>query len=157
MGTTIVGKVIVSAKIENLFDIEEVFKGRITDDQVRRLEVDDAMVDTGATTLSLPKNRRAIVRVSTMPSGRLNAPSRLPATTFIGSTLKKSGSAQKASLEPSISPWRSTAAAGASRVAICTSGKSNFMAAAIFAAVTATRSGACPGIWAVSMTRYIRS
>ena len=55
METTIAGKVIVSAKIENLFDIEEVFKGRMTDDQVRRLEVDDAMVDTGATTLSLPK------------------------------------------------------------------------------------------------------
>jgi predicted aspartyl protease len=52
---TTVGKVIVSAKIENLFDIEEVFRGRITDEQVRRLEVDDAMVDTGATTLSLPK------------------------------------------------------------------------------------------------------
>ena len=55
METATVGKVIVSAKIENLFDIEEVFKGRITDEQVRRLEVDDAMVDTGATTLSLPK------------------------------------------------------------------------------------------------------
>ena len=34
METATVGKVIVSAKIENLFDIEEVFKGRITDDQV---------------------------------------------------------------------------------------------------------------------------
>ena len=55
METTAAGKVIVSAKIENLFDVEEVFRGRITDDQVRRLEVDDAMVDTGATTLSLPK------------------------------------------------------------------------------------------------------
>ena len=49
------GKVIVSAKIENLFDIEEVFEGQISDDQVRRLEVDDALVDTGATSLSLPK------------------------------------------------------------------------------------------------------
>jgi predicted aspartyl protease len=55
METATVGKVIVSAKIENLFDIEKVFEGKITDDQVRRLEVDDAMVDTGATTLSLPK------------------------------------------------------------------------------------------------------
>jgi predicted aspartyl protease len=55
METTTVDKVIVSAKIENLFDIEEVFKGRISDDQVRRLEVDDAMVDSGPTTLSLPK------------------------------------------------------------------------------------------------------
>ncbi len=55
METTTVGKVIVSARIENLFDIQDVFNGRITDDQVRRLEVEDAMVDTAATTLSLPK------------------------------------------------------------------------------------------------------
>jgi predicted aspartyl protease len=55
METATVGKVIVAAKIENLFDIEEVFKGRISEDQVRRLDVDDAMVDTGATSLSLPK------------------------------------------------------------------------------------------------------
>jgi predicted aspartyl protease len=55
METATVGKVIVSAKIENLFDIQKVFEGQISDDQVRRLEVDDAMVDTGATTLSLPK------------------------------------------------------------------------------------------------------
>jgi predicted aspartyl protease len=55
METATAGKVIVSAKIENLFDIEEVFKGQISEDRVRRLEVDDAMVDTGATSLSLPK------------------------------------------------------------------------------------------------------
>ena len=55
METTTLGKVIVSAKIENLFDIEKVFEGQINADQVRHLEVDDAMVDTGATSLSLPK------------------------------------------------------------------------------------------------------
>jgi len=54
METSTVGKVIVSARIENLFDIEEVFKGQISEDQVRRLEVDDAMVDTGATLVSMP-------------------------------------------------------------------------------------------------------
>jgi predicted aspartyl protease len=55
METATVGKVIVSATIENLFDIQKVFEGQISEDQVRRLEVDDAMFDTGATTLSLPK------------------------------------------------------------------------------------------------------
>jgi predicted aspartyl protease len=55
METTAVGKVIVSAKIENLFDIAKVFEQQISNEQVRHLEVDDAMVDTGATTLSLPK------------------------------------------------------------------------------------------------------
>jgi len=55
METSVVGKVIVSAKIENLFDIEKVFEGQITPDQIRCVEVDDALVDTGATGLSLPR------------------------------------------------------------------------------------------------------
>ena len=55
METATVGKVIVSAKIENIGDLEDVYKGRISLDQVRRLELDDALVDTGASTLSLPK------------------------------------------------------------------------------------------------------
>jgi predicted aspartyl protease len=55
METATVGKVIVSAKIENGFDIERVFHGEITPDQVRRIEVDDALVDTGASTISMPK------------------------------------------------------------------------------------------------------
>ena len=49
------GKVIVSAKIENIGDLEEVFKERISLDQVRRVELDDVLVDTGASTLSMPK------------------------------------------------------------------------------------------------------
>jgi predicted aspartyl protease len=55
METATVGKVIVSAKIESIFDLEQVFKGQISPDQVRTLELDDVLVDTGATTLSLPK------------------------------------------------------------------------------------------------------
>jgi predicted aspartyl protease len=70
METTTVGKVIVSAKVENLFDIEKVFEGQITDDQVRRLEVDDAMVDTGATSLSLPKRLIAELGLRQLRTGR---------------------------------------------------------------------------------------
>jgi predicted aspartyl protease len=55
METNTVGKVVVSAKIENLFDIERVFEGQIGLEQVRSIEVSDAMVGTGATNLSLPK------------------------------------------------------------------------------------------------------
>jgi predicted aspartyl protease len=55
METATVGKVIVSAKIENSGDLEDVYKGRISMDQVRRIEVDDALVDTGASTVSMPK------------------------------------------------------------------------------------------------------
>ena len=55
METDTLGKVIVSAKIENLGDLEDVFRGRISMDQVRRLELDDVLVDTGASTLAMPK------------------------------------------------------------------------------------------------------
>ncbi|MBI3409902.1 MAG: retropepsin-like domain-containing protein [Planctomycetes bacterium] len=49
------GKVLVSARIENLDDLFRVEKGAITADQVRRVEVADALVDTDATGLLLPK------------------------------------------------------------------------------------------------------
>jgi clan AA aspartic protease len=48
------GKVLVTAKIENLADLWDVEQGRLTPEQARRIEVTDALVDTGASTLSLP-------------------------------------------------------------------------------------------------------
>jgi len=56
METSVVGKVLVTAIIENLDDVLSVEKGQMTADQVRRAEISDALVDTGATTLSLPKH-----------------------------------------------------------------------------------------------------
>jgi predicted aspartyl protease len=55
METPTMGKVVVTAKIENLKDLYGVEQGLLPDDQVRRIEVPDAVVDTGATTLLLPK------------------------------------------------------------------------------------------------------
>lgn len=55
METETMGKVLVTAKIENLEDLYQVKRGLLPDDQVRRVEVIDAIVDTGATTLLLPK------------------------------------------------------------------------------------------------------
>lgn len=49
------GKVLVTAKIENLEDLFAVEKGQLKPEQVRCVEVTDALVDTGASTLSLPK------------------------------------------------------------------------------------------------------
>ena len=49
------GKVLVTAKIENLHDLFNVQQGLLKPEQVRCVEVTDALVDTGATTLSLPK------------------------------------------------------------------------------------------------------
>ena len=48
------GKVVVSAKIENLADANRFESGDISAGQVRSIDVDDALVDTGATFLSLP-------------------------------------------------------------------------------------------------------
>lgn len=49
------GKVLVKVKIENLVDVEHRERGILPADQVRSVEVTDALVDTGATTLLLPK------------------------------------------------------------------------------------------------------
>jgi clan AA aspartic protease len=55
METDTVGKVLVTAKIENLEDLFAVKQGRLKPDQVRTVEVTDALVDTGATGLMMPK------------------------------------------------------------------------------------------------------
>jgi predicted aspartyl protease len=49
------GKVFVGATIENLGDIEMRERGLLPPEQVRRVDVPDALVDTGASTLLLPK------------------------------------------------------------------------------------------------------
>ena len=55
METQTTGKVVVTAKIESLEDLYMVEEGLLPADQVRWLEVRDALVDTGATILSMPK------------------------------------------------------------------------------------------------------
>src|SRR4051794_23498734 len=55
MGTATMGKVIVAATIENHDDLFEVSKGIRQPDQVRRIDVADALVVTGATFLSMPR------------------------------------------------------------------------------------------------------
>jgi predicted aspartyl protease len=49
------GKVVVAARIENLSDLFAVDKGLLRPEQVRGVEVADALVDTGASGLSMPK------------------------------------------------------------------------------------------------------
>ena len=48
------GRVLTEVKLENLKDLWDAKKGLLTDSQVRRVVVADALVDTGASTLSLP-------------------------------------------------------------------------------------------------------
>jgi predicted aspartyl protease len=51
---TTMGRVTTHVTVENLGDIVEVDRGSRTADEVRRVTVEDALVDTGATTLALP-------------------------------------------------------------------------------------------------------
>src|SRR5712664_2176132 len=51
---SVMGKVLVTAKIENLDDLVLSKKGNLPQSAVRSVEVADALVDTGATLLHLP-------------------------------------------------------------------------------------------------------
>jgi predicted aspartyl protease len=55
MENATMGKVLVRAKIENIDDLVFVYKGLIKPEEVRSIEASDALVDTGASTLMLPK------------------------------------------------------------------------------------------------------
>jgi clan AA aspartic protease len=48
------GRVVVKVRIENLRDLFSVREGKLKAEEARAMEVDDALVDTGATMLSLP-------------------------------------------------------------------------------------------------------
>ncbi|HET6881752.1 MAG TPA: aspartyl protease family protein [Pirellulales bacterium] len=48
-------KVLVAAKMENLFDLYQFETGSISAEQVRCVEVTDALIDTGETMVSMPK------------------------------------------------------------------------------------------------------
>jgi predicted aspartyl protease len=48
------GRVTTPVKIENLKDIFAAQDGKLSGDQIRTIAVDDALVDTGAASLSLP-------------------------------------------------------------------------------------------------------
>jgi predicted aspartyl protease len=54
MGAETMGRVLTEATIENLKDLWDAERGSLPPEQVRRITVRDALVDTGATLLSLP-------------------------------------------------------------------------------------------------------
>jgi predicted aspartyl protease len=55
METETMGRVLVTAKIENMRDLLAVEMGMLQPDLVRFVEVEDALVDTGASMLSMPR------------------------------------------------------------------------------------------------------
>ena len=69
METNTMGIVLVTALIENQSDVDAADDGRIPDSQVRRIEVHDARVDTGATYVSMPMrliNQLGLKRIKTV-------------------------------------------------------------------------------------------
>ena len=54
METATMGRVITEATIENLEDLWAAKRGHLKTEDVRQIKVTDALVDTGATLLSLP-------------------------------------------------------------------------------------------------------
>jgi predicted aspartyl protease len=65
MEISTMGKVRVAAKIENLEDLFKVAAGTLPADRVRSVDVPDALIDTGAVMLSLPK--RMIAQLGLKP------------------------------------------------------------------------------------------
>ena len=55
METSEMGRILTEATIENLADLLLVERGLMSPAQARRIQVTDALVDTGATLLALPK------------------------------------------------------------------------------------------------------
>ena len=55
MENSTMGKVLVSVKIENVKDLHAAEFGKLEPSEVRSVEVDDALIDTGATMLSMPQ------------------------------------------------------------------------------------------------------
>lgn len=54
MDSTVMGRVVTEATIESLQDLWDAKRGMMQPEQVRRITVSDALVDTGATLLTLP-------------------------------------------------------------------------------------------------------
>ena len=54
MESATMGRVLTEATIENLQDLWDAKRGMMPPEQVRRINVKDALVDMGATTLALP-------------------------------------------------------------------------------------------------------
>jgi predicted aspartyl protease len=65
METKTMGKVSVAARLENLGDAHNVSIGQLPPDQLRTVEVTDALIDTGASGLFAP--RRLIAQLGVLP------------------------------------------------------------------------------------------
>lgn len=65
MGVETMGRVLVRVKVENLADLYLAARGHLDPGKVRSIEIEDALVDTGATALCLP--RRIVSQLGLAP------------------------------------------------------------------------------------------
>jgi predicted aspartyl protease len=66
METATMGKVLVAARLENLEDVYKTAQGALAAEQVRAVDVTDALIDTGATGLLLPRRLIAQLGLSAL-------------------------------------------------------------------------------------------
>ena len=66
------GRVTTEVSISNLDDLYEARRGRMTSDQVRKVVVPDALVDTGASTLALTPSLIALLGLTKLSDKRIN-------------------------------------------------------------------------------------
>lgn len=81
MGIDLMGKVVVQVKIENIDDLVLAKRGLIPHSEVRAIEVDDAVVDTGASTLLLPSRwirKLGLTQHRVRPAKGLGGPLMIP-------------------------------------------------------------------------------
>lgn len=78
--TQVMGRVVVPIVVENLRDALDAHDGKLAADNVRRVSIEKALVDTGATTLSLPTSIIRQLGLTRLKSKRIMT-SREPAET----------------------------------------------------------------------------
>ena len=55
MRSDAMGRVVVKARVQNLNDLFKAREGQLKENEVREIKVEDALLDSGATMLSLPR------------------------------------------------------------------------------------------------------
>jgi predicted aspartyl protease len=80
MEPEVMGRVITEAIIENLKDLWAAEQGLLPPDQVRRITMSDALVDTGATLLSLPTRMIQHLGLTRLSTKRVTSSSGLAET-----------------------------------------------------------------------------
>jgi predicted aspartyl protease len=73
------GIVLVTALIENFDDVKAAERGQISEADIRRLEIDDARVDTGATYVAMPQRmieQLGLKRIKTVEAKTVSGPIR---------------------------------------------------------------------------------